>query len=673
MSFPHQVLNYFPVALVLCGGMALRWLPVNHWTRTLVKGIVLLLALRYLIWRTAATLQFTNSPEMAFSVALYVVEVVGLCSLFVSMGQTLWSTADRRSQQADRYESLIHVGEYRPSVDVLIPTGSQPEYVVRRTIMACQAMRYPDKTIYVINDADRPAIAALAVELGCVNLGGMPSDVARSAVESLNGALAQTQGELIAVIDADFVPFRNFLDRVVGFFYRSDLAWVQTPQSFEHPGVRSRNVGRDRGLPPDGAPLDGSGQSHGDAFESVLGRESCYVVRRQALVDVGGVAPEGLVATALNLLGQGGKLVYLNERLSLGAATRTFTTWCDRRWERLMTPVQVLALLVRGRRGRPLNRRQMWFWLTQLGHCLPPLMRWAGLIVPILALQWRVFPGLVLWPTAIGYVLPVWVMRVMMQGWTAGNWRSYFWSEVDAVAFCLPALKRLCRLPWGRRGARLTDRSLALGADQPIDQRNYHWPENLPLLALLGWMLGTVARHLWSPERGLLMLPHTQLWPLYLWLAYNAVIVAAAIGQSIDQPLRRLCDRLPLQLPCRFLLMGDRWPGCTVDLSEQGALIHLLTTGFPVAVLPEVIALELGHPALKLDARVVAATAQSRRRTEIQVAFQNLSVAQQRQLIELIYAIPSDWPARPPLGRWGNFSAIVGSWNQVRPISRHSR
>jgi cellulose synthase (UDP-forming) len=329
-------------------------------------------------------------------------------------------------------------------------------------------------------------------------------------------------------------------------------------------------------------------------------------------------------------------------------------------------------LLVRGRPGRRLNQRQLLFWVSQLAHCLPPLMRWVSLVVPILALQLGVFPGLALWPMAIGYFLPVWVMRVVMQGWTAGNWRSYFWSEVDAVAFCLPALKRLCGMPWGRRDDRLTDRSLSLSPAQPIDRRNYHWPENLPLLALLGWTLGTVVRHLWSPERGLLMLPYIQLWPLYLWLAYNAVIVTAAIVQSIDQPLRRLCDRLPLQLPCRFLLAGDKWPGCTMDLSEQGARIHLLTEGFPVAVLPEVIALELGHPALKLNARVVAAT-QSRRRTHIQVAFQNLSVAQQRQLIELIYAIPSDWPARPPLGGWGQFRAIVGSWNQVRPISRHSR
>jgi cellulose synthase (UDP-forming) len=671
MNFPHQALNYLPVALVLACGMALRWLPVNYWTRTLVKGLMLLLALRYLMWRTTMTLTLETSAATMFSVAFYVVEVVGFLSLFVSMGQTLWSTAERRSQQADRYEALIHVGEYHPSVDVLIPTGNQPEYVVRRTIMACQAMRYRHKTIYVMDDDDRPAIAALAVELGCVNLGGLAADMRPrqdSLSAALNAALAQTQGELIAVIDADFVPFRNFLDRVVGFFYRSDIAWVQTPQSFEHPGVRSRHVGRDWGVPPEGAPLDGSGQSHGDAFESVLGRESCYVVRRSALVDVGGVAAPGSVATALNLLGQGQKLVYLNERLSLGAATRTFTTWGDRRWARLMTPVQVLLLLVRGRPGRRLNQRQLLFWVSQLAHCLPPLVRWVSLVVPILALQLGVFPGLALWPMAIGYVLPVWALRVVMQGWTAGNWRSYFWSEVDAVAFCLPALKRLCGLPWGRRD----DRSLTIGSEPPRDRRNYHWPENLPLLALLGWLGGAVVRHLWRPEQELFMWPLAHLWPLYLWLAYNAVIVAAAIGQSIDQPLRRLCDRLPLQLPCRFLLAGDRWPGCTMDLSEQGARIHLLTEGFPVAVLPEVIALELGHPALKLNARVVAAT-QAQRRTHIQVAFQNLSVAQQRQLIELIYAMPTDWPDRPPLGGWGQFRAIVGSWNQVRPISRHFR
>jgi cellulose synthase (UDP-forming) len=324
----------------------------------------------------------------------------------------------------------------------------------------------------------------------------------------------------------------------------------------------------------------------------------------------------------------------------------------------------VLVAVVRGRQWSQLSGRQKLFWVSQLAHCLPTFGRWVSLIGPILMLQLGVFPALALWPTAIGYVLPFWLMRVAMQGWTAGNGRSYFWAEVDAVAFGVPALQRLLRLPFGRTLARASDKS--------IHQRDYHWPETLPLLAILGWLVGTVVQHLWSPDRGRWMLPSSQLWPLYLWLAYNFGLVTVAIGQSIDQPLRRLCDRLPLQLPCRFLLMGDRWPGCTLDLSEQGARIHLLTEGFPVAVLPEVIALELGHPALKLNARVVAAT-QKRRHTYIQVAFQNLSVAQQRQLIELIYAKPSDWPVRSVHGGWGNFSEIVGSWHQVRPISRHFR
>jgi cellulose synthase (UDP-forming) len=668
------VLANLPVLMALVCGVGLRWLPVNHGTRTLVKGLVLLLALRYMMWRSVATLHF-NAPGAAFfSIAFYVAELIALLSLVVSMGQTLRSTATRRSQQADRYEGLIHVAEYQPFVDVLIPTGNQPEYVVRRTIMACQAMRYPNKTIYVLDDRGRSSIAELAAELGCVDLVPPVPDGARSKTDMLNDALAQTHGELIAVIDADFVPFRNFLDRVVGFFYRSDLALVQTPQSFEHPGVRSRAcdglqpVFDHRGVPQDGAPLDGGGQSHGDAFDSVLGRESCYVVRRQAIVDVGGYAPEGMAWTGLKLRGQGGKLVYLNERLSLGAATRTFETWRDRRWQTLWTPVQVLVAVVRGRQWRQFNGPQMLFWVSQLAHCLPTFGRWVGLIGPILALQLGVFPGLALWPIGIGYFLPFWLMRVMMQGWTAGNWRSYFWAEVDAVAFCVPALQKLCRMPLGRRGTSLNQ----LSPDKPIHQRDYHWRSTLPLLAILGWLVGTVAQHLWRPDRGLFMLPSNHLWPLYLWLAYNFVLVAVAIGQSIDQPLRRLCDRLPLQLPCRFLLMGDQWPGCTLDLSEQGARIHLLTEGFPVAVLPEVIALELGHPALKLNARVVAAT-QKRRHTYIQVAFQNPSIEQQRQLIELIYANPSDWPARPILGGWGSFRAIVGSWNHVRPISRPFR
>lgn len=675
-SLFHLDPAYVPAIVALVGGLSLRWWPVNHWTSAAVKILTCGLALRYLIWRTTTTLNFGSLPATSFSVALYVIEVMGLLSLILSMLQTLRSTTLRRSQQADRYEALIQVAEYQPTVDVLILIDRQPEYAVRRTIMACQAMRYPYKTLYVLDATPRELMADLAAELNCGYLTRSPDDApqAVSQADRLNTALTQTQGELVAVIEADFVPFRNWLDRVVGFFYRSDLAMVQTPQTFHHPGSDVRSVDLERWHPNDVALLDGAGQSHRDVFDTLLCGGSCYVMRRQSLVAAGGYATAGAAATSLKLLAQGGKLVYLNERLTLAAATRTVGDWLDRQWQLYQSHTQVWQWVG----NRPLWRRLSWvqktFLVSQLVHCFPVLARLGWLVLPILSLQWGIFPVVPL-AAVMNYFVPFWVVLVAMLGWTTGDGRSYWRSEVASVAFCLSALNRSLFgwLPGRRRVA-------PPRTDGVTTSRNYNWPQTLPLAAIGLWMVGVVLGHLWNPARGLFMLPNVQLIPLYVWLAYNFGLITLAIGALIDQPMRRMCDRLPLQLPCRFLVAGDKWPCCTVDLSEQGARLHMLLDGFPVAALPEVITLELGHPALKLAARVVAAT-QVKRRSYIQVAFQKLTVVQQRQLIELIYASPQNWQERPAMGRLAAWRAMVfdrpqgiaGSWGQVRPISRHSR
>lgn len=99
--------------------------------------------------------------------------------------------------------------------------------------MGCQALDYPHKTIYLLDDTRRPEMRSLAAELGC-EYRTRPDNLHAKA-GNLNHALAQTTGELIVVFDADFIPTRNFLTRTVGFFQDSQVALVQTPQTFYNP------------------------------------------------------------------------------------------------------------------------------------------------------------------------------------------------------------------------------------------------------------------------------------------------------------------------------------------------------------------------------------------------------------------------------------------------------
>lgn len=122
---------------------------------------------------------------------------------------------DRR-QEATRKSIAVIQGIFTPSVDILIPTYNEPVFILRRTIIGCQALEYTNKKIYILDDTKRPEMKKLAEELGCECITRSDNKYAKAG--NLNHAIAQTDGELIVVFDADFVPTKNFLTRTVGFF-----------------------------------------------------------------------------------------------------------------------------------------------------------------------------------------------------------------------------------------------------------------------------------------------------------------------------------------------------------------------------------------------------------------------------------------------------------------------
>ncbi len=76
--------------------------------------------------------------------------------------------------------------------------------MLRRTILGCQALRYPRKQIYLLDDQRRPQMRTLAQELGCHYRDRPDNRDAKAG--NMNAALPSSCGELIAVFDADFTP-----------------------------------------------------------------------------------------------------------------------------------------------------------------------------------------------------------------------------------------------------------------------------------------------------------------------------------------------------------------------------------------------------------------------------------------------------------------------------------
>lgn len=191
------------VVLLLLALLIMQLSPEpRRWSRILVASILLALTARYLTWRTLATLNFSSPINGLFSLGLFGLELLVISGNLVML--VLLLRARDRHRQADQLEQTVKTGSYIPSIDIFIPTLNEPLAVLRRTLVGCQTLDYARKTVWLLDDGKRPEVEALCRDLGCRYL-SRPKPLHAKA-GNLNYALRQTQADLIAIFDADFIP-----------------------------------------------------------------------------------------------------------------------------------------------------------------------------------------------------------------------------------------------------------------------------------------------------------------------------------------------------------------------------------------------------------------------------------------------------------------------------------
>ena len=135
-------------------------------------------------------------------------------------------------------------------------------------------------------------------------------------------------------MDADFVPFPNFIYRTIGFFRDPTVAIVQTPQCFYNAEPMRKNLGLVKYLPDEQDFFYRVLQPGRDAWGAAFYCGSAAMIRRQAILEIGGFVTATTIedqATAVKLLSQGYQTRYLNEQLSVGLAPESNAVLHDQR------------------------------------------------------------------------------------------------------------------------------------------------------------------------------------------------------------------------------------------------------------------------------------------------------------------------------------------------------
>jgi cellulose synthase (UDP-forming) len=305
-------------------GLPIPETPRRRATIRAIAIVALVASVVYLVWRAGWTLALDVWWVSVPMLVLEIHAVIGLALFTFS----LWDV--------DVRPDIAPVEETDARVAVLIPTYNEGVEVLTPTIAAALAMRVPHET-WVLDDGDRPEVAALAAELGARYLTRPEHTHAKAG--NLNHAMGIIDADFVAVLDADHVADPAFLSHTLGYFDDPLVAVVQTPQefynleSFEH-----ESDGRTT------AELDGdtSQRFHEQAlFYRMLqpGKNrwgaafwcgTGAVVRVTALRDVGLVATDTItedIHTTIRLHRRGWRTVYHNEVLARGLAASDASTY----------------------------------------------------------------------------------------------------------------------------------------------------------------------------------------------------------------------------------------------------------------------------------------------------------------------------------------------------------
>ncbi|MEO1127760.1 MAG: glycosyltransferase, partial [Cyanobacteria bacterium J06639_16] len=596
-----------------------------------------------------STLNLSTPLDGIFSLGLFSLELLILFSGIVQLFLLL-RVRDRR-KAADQLAQTVSSGAYRPTVDVLIPTYDEPEFILRRTVIGCQAMEYEPKTVYLLDDTRRPAIKALAEELGCEYLTRPDNHHAKAG--NLNHAIPQTHGELLVLFDADFVPTKNFLTRTLGFFQDPKVALVQTPQSFYNPDPIARNLGLEDVLTPEEEVFYRQIQRVRDGAGAVVCAGTSFVLRRAALEEVGGFVTEAVSEdffTGIQLAAKGNRLVYLNEKLSAGLAAENIASHALQRirWEQ--GTLQAFFIKSNPITIRGLNPIQRLAYFEGLIHWFSSIARVGFLLMPLAYAFLGIIPLRATESELVYFFVPFYLVQLSVFSWLNYRSRSALLSDVYSLVLAFPLALTVFQVmvrPFSK-GFKVTPKGTA------SDRYHFNWSLAWPLVIVFG----LTALSLWINLGQCLVTmanPVDHLRGLgigWIWSTYNLLMLGLALLILLDAPrpspyewfnVKRIA-KLKLTSPDRD---GAPFWGTTTMISEVGVEIALTKAGnfLPEMIDAQAIEVALVDEQVTLPGRVVQTRTQDGLPT-LTIEFSSLTLPQQRRLVELLFCRPGQWQSR---------------------------
>ncbi|OHX10440.1 cellulose synthase catalytic subunit (UDP-forming) [Chromobacterium sphagni] len=522
---------------------------------------------RYIWWRTSSTINDDSWPNLIAGVILLGAEIYAWLVLLLGFFQSSWML-ERKVVPLPADASLW------PSVDVFIPIYSEPLRVLKPTVFAAMSMDWPPGKlrVHILDDGSRDEIREFASQVGVGYI--VRSEHKHAKAGNINHALGVTDASFVAIFDCDHIPTRSFLQTTMGGFLKDEkLALVQTPHHFFSADPFERNLDTRDKVPNEGELFYGRVQDGNDLWNASFFCGSCAVLRRDALMAVGGIAVETVTEdahTSLKMHRRGYHSAYINLVQAAGLATESLSAHVGQRirWARGMAQIfrSDNPML-----GKGLTLGQRFCYLNAMMHFLYGIPRLVFLTAP---LAFLLFHAYTIYAPALGlvlYVVPHMVFSVMSNSRMHGEFRRSFWGEVyeTVLAWYITLPTTVALLFPGLGKFNVTAKGGV------VEEDHVDWSITKPYLFLLGLNLLGVGFGVYRMWTGPANEIGTVLVNLF-WVGYNTLLLGVALAVARELRQVRVSHRVQSRLPVSLHLHdGKVYPCHTLDYSEGGMALEL--------------------------------------------------------------------------------------------------
>ncbi|MGJ4894801.1 glycosyltransferase [Bradyrhizobium oligotrophicum] len=570
-------LSAFAVVAIIVGlrVLALPLLDPKIWYwRTLLLSGSILLAWRYVAWRFTETLAPPGlTPDGILSWGFAILEALTVVSS--SFAFLILTRTKERTTEADR-----HAGWWLPRppprVDIFITTYNEQLEVLERTIVGAKAITYAALRVFVLDDGSRAWLRDYCTEHGIGYVAR--TDKSHAKAGNINNALRlraadADRPDFVAVLDADFVPHLDFVERTLALFHDPAVGLVQTPQHFFNPDPIQHNLGIGASYPDEQRHFFDNVEPARDAWGIAMCCGTSSIFRVSAVEMIGGVPTESVTEDfllTLRLSAHGYQTVYLNEALSEGLAPEGLAEYVTQRGRWCLGLMQIVRNVYNpfGSHGLDFFHRlsvldSLLYWTStypfRLAALICPLLYWWGGVTVVNASIADI----------IRYYGPYYLSIMYTLNWLSKGLFIPIVNDVSQIVAAWPVLRAaaLGLLSPGPHKFSVT----AKGGDRA--KIIVQWPLMRPFLILMALTIGGLIVSLTSDfvfnttgtaGDGVIV--------VMFWTIYNILVLSVAIAVCIDRPRYNRPQRQIVE-PITLTVDGEPQRGWIVNLGPGGARV----------------------------------------------------------------------------------------------------